>query len=70
MVLIKKMDKKKIIFFIGEIGFGGSERQMSLMLNYLDKKQYEYHVIIFNPSPYGDLKEQLKRSRVQLYFIP
>ncbi len=70
VVLIKKMDKKKIIFFIGEIGYGGSERQMSLMLNYLDKKQYEYHVIIFNPSPYGDLKEELKRSRVQLYFIP
>ena len=64
------MDKKKIIFFIGEIGFGGSERQMSLMLNHLDKRQYEYHIIVFNSSHHGDLKKQLNQSGAQLYFVP
>ena len=64
------MDKKKIIFFIGEIGLGGSERQMSLILNHLDKKQYEYYIIVFNSSPYGDLKEELNQTGVQLYFVP
>jgi len=40
--------KIKIIFLIGGLGLGGSERQLFLVLKNLDKSQFDCHVVVFN----------------------
>ena len=64
------MKKNNIIYFIGQIGLGGSERQLYLLLKYINKPDLVYNIIVFNDSPYGDLKKELIKIGVKLYFLP
>tara|TARA_Y100001980_G_C14555572_1_gene344425 strand:+ start:2670 stop:3767 length:1098 start_codon:yes stop_codon:yes gene_type:complete len=64
------LKKSNIIYFIGQIGLGGSERQLYLLLKYLNRTDLVFHVIVFNNSPYGDLKRELFKIGVKLYFLP
>ena len=63
------MRKKRIVFFIGQIGFGGSEKQLSLLLKYLDKNN-DYFVVVFNKSNYGELVKELKNNGANIIFVP
>ena len=63
------MRKKRIVFFIGQIGFGGSEKQLSLLLKYLDKNN-DYFVVVFNKSNYGELTKELKNNGANIIFVP
>lgn len=60
----------KIVFLIGQLGLGGSERQLYLLLKHLDKDLFECHVIVFNPSPYVVLNETLERAGVKVWPVP
>tara|TARA_B110000438_G_scaffold302147_1_gene358957 strand:+ start:1953 stop:3077 length:1125 start_codon:yes stop_codon:yes gene_type:complete len=64
------IDIKKVVYFIGEIGIGGSEKQLALLLKHIDQKAYKAHVIVFNKSVYGDLKDSLISSGVSVHTIP
>ena len=64
------MNRKKILFFIGQIGLGGSERQLSLVLKYFNSSFNNCSVIVFNHSPFGDLSKDLIDSNVNVKFIP
>ncbi len=64
------MKKSNIIYFIGQIGLGGSEKQLYLLLKYLNRTDLLFHIIVFNDSPYGNLKKELYKIGVKLYFIP
>ena len=64
------IDTKIVVYFIGEIGIGGSEKQLSLLLKYINQQAYKAHVVVFNKSLYGDLKENLIRSGVSVHTIP
>ena len=55
--------KKCIVFFIGQIGIGGTEKQMTLLLKYFNHNKYEYHIMVFNQSPFGDLKNEIQKTR-------
>ena len=55
---------------IGQLGLGGTEKQLLLSLKYLVGDKLAFHVISFNESPFGDLKEELIKLNVKLYYIP
>ena len=59
-----------IVYLIGEIGFGGTEKQMTLVLRYLKNPHEKYHLIVFNRSYFGSLKKELMSLGVEIYFIP
>ena len=67
---LQLINKKTVVYFIGEIGLGGSETQLSLLLKYINKKTIKPYVIVFNKSAYGDLKNRLTDSGVVLHYIP
>lgn len=55
---------------IGQLGLGGTEKQLLLALKYLVGDKLAFHVISFNESPFGDLKDDLIKLNVELYNIP
>jgi len=55
---------------IGQLGLGGTEKQLLLALKYLVGDKLAFHVISFNESPFGDLKNELIKLNVKLYNIP
>lgn len=63
-------EPKKIVYLIGQLGFGGSERQLYLLLKYLDPSIFQTHVIVFNPSPFETLDRAMKATGVQVYEMP
>ena len=67
---LQLINKSTVVYFIGEIGLGGSEIQLSLLLKYINKKTIKPHVVVFNKSAYGDLKNRLTESGVVLHYIP
>ena len=67
---LQLINKSTVVYFIGEIGLGGSEIQLSLLLKYINKKTIKPHVVVFNKSAYGDLKNRLTDSGVVLHYIP
>ncbi len=60
----------RIIYLIGQLGLGGSERQLYLLLKYIDKARFEPHVVVFNPSPNHTLDIDLQRVGVVVHAIP
>lgn len=50
------MEKKKILCVIGQLGNGGSEKQLYLFLKYLDKEKYEAKLFVTGKS--GDYWEK------------
>ena len=67
---LQLINKKTVVYFIGEIGLGGSETQLSLLLKYINKKTIKPHIVVFNKSSYGDLTNRLTGSGVVLHYIP
>ncbi len=64
------MNKKNIVYFIGQIGLGGSEKQLYLLLKYLNRPDLVCYVVVFNNSPFGNYEVELSKIGVKLYFIP
>lgn len=63
-------EKIRIVYLIGQLGLGGSERQLYLLLKHLDKKIFEPHVVVINPSPHVVLNDRLEAEGVRVYAIP
>ncbi|MEW6716804.1 MAG: hypothetical protein AB1345_04780 [Chloroflexota bacterium] len=63
-------ERIKIIYLIGQLGLGGSERQLYLLLKHLDKTLFDPHVVVFNPSPYVVLNQSMEAAGVQVYQLP
>lgn len=64
-------DKKiRILYLVGQLGLGGSERQLSLLLQHFDMEKYEITVVVFNPSPYYELNDMLEAAGVRVVAIP
>jgi len=60
----------KILYFIGELTVGGSERQLYLLLKHMDKTQFEPHVVVFNAGKSNTLEDDLRHSGVNVYSMP
>lgn len=64
------MNRIRIIYLIGQLGLGGSERQLYLILKYMDKSKFDPHVVVFNPSANYTLDDDLRQVGVQVHAIP
>ncbi len=60
----------RVVHLIGQIGLGGSERQLLLLLQHLDADRFEHHLVVFNPSPYGELHRELEELGVPVITLP
>ncbi|HEX9639345.1 MAG TPA: glycosyltransferase [Acidobacteriota bacterium] len=60
----------RLLFLIGQLGFGGSERQLYLLLKHLDRGRFEPHVVVFNPSSNLAYDQVLLNYGVRIYNIP
>jgi glycosyltransferase involved in cell wall biosynthesis len=65
-----KLDTIKIIYLIGQLGLGGSERQLYLLLKHMDITRFEPQVVVFNPSANYTLDDDLRRAGVSVHPIP
>lgn len=64
-------DKKiKIIFLINELGKGGSERQLYLLLKHMDLDAADPLVIVFNPSVLTDYGDNIRALGIQVIPLP
>ena len=64
------LKKIKIVYLIGQLGLGGSERQLYLLLKYFDPSKIEATVIVFNPSPYITLDRAIEALGFRVFSIP
>ncbi|MCE9644896.1 MAG: glycosyltransferase [Chloroflexi bacterium] len=62
--------KIKIVYIIGQLGLGGSERQLFLLLKHLDQERFEAIIIVFNPSAYVTLDNAMRHLGYQVFAVP
>ena len=67
---MKAERRLRLVSLIGQLGRGGSEKQLFLLLSHLNPEQFERHVIVFNPSRYDTYDEDLRRNGVQVWSMP
>ena len=60
----------RIVSLIGQLGQGGSERQLHLVLENLDPARFDNRVIAFNRSPHGELHRALERLGIGVEYLP
>ncbi len=60
----------EVVHLIGQLGQGGSERQLHLVLEHLDPARFECRVIAFNRSPEGELHRALEGLGVAVEYVP
>lgn len=62
--------KVKVVFLIGELGKGGSERQLYLIVKNLDLQKIVPIIVVFNESPGTVYCSELRSLGIQVYEIP
>ena len=60
----------RLVYLIGFLGFGGSERQLFLLLSHMDLRDMEVHVVVFNDSPGETYEVPLRALGVQVWQMP
>lgn len=68
--MIREPQKITVVALIGQLGRGGSERQLTLIMSHLDSRQFNRHVVVFNPSSYDVYDEQLRSAGVHVWAMP
>lgn len=60
----------RVVCLIGELGHGGSERQLCLLLKYLDPTRFERRIIVLNRNPQAEMIQDLERLGIQVDIVP
>jgi len=60
----------RILYIIGQLGWGGSERQLLYLLRELDRKRYPAHVLVWNYSPDQHHIDEIRSISVPIHFFP
>ncbi len=60
----------RIVHLIGQLGLGGSERQLLVLLQHLDRDRFENHLVVFNPSPHGELHQEFEQLGIPVITVP
>jgi glycosyltransferase involved in cell wall biosynthesis len=63
-------EKLKIVYLINELGKGGSERQLYLLLTHMDLNRLMPIVVVFNPSVRASYHEALRQAGITVIEIP
>src|SRR5688572_23882578 len=60
----------RILYIIGQLRCGGSERQLSYLLRELDRKRYPSHVLVWNYSHGDRYVDEIRSFSVPIHFFP
>lgn len=65
-------DKNKIrlVILIGQLGLGGGEKQLYLLLKSLDRNRFDPYVISFNPGASDYWEEPIRTIPVTIQYVP
>jgi glycosyltransferase involved in cell wall biosynthesis len=63
-------DRIRVVYLIGQLGLGGSERQLYLLLKHIDCERFDCRVIVFNPSPNETYEPALNALGIDVTRIP
>lgn len=63
-------DKITVVALIGQLGRGGSERQLFLTMTHLNPDRFDRHVVVFNPSCHAVYDEALQATGVTIWPVP
>ncbi len=58
-------DNPIILYAIGSLVLGGSEKQMAMLIKHLDQLNFKCHLFVLQP--FGPLKKVLKSTNVKIY---
>jgi len=60
----------RVVYLIGELGKGGSERQLYLLLKAMDLSEVEPLVVVFNHSKESDYSDDIRALGIRVVFLP
>jgi glycosyltransferase involved in cell wall biosynthesis len=60
----------RILYIIGQLGWGGAERQLSYLLRELDRKRYPSHLLVWNYSPDHRYVEVIRSLGIPIHRFP
>lgn len=63
-------ERVRLVCLTGQLGYGGSERQVYLALKHLDDTLFERHIVVLNPSVYKEYAEELEAMGVRVWRVP
>ena len=66
----KGSSRCRILYIIGQLGWGGSERQLSYLLRAMDHERYPSHVLVWNYSPDHRYVDEIRSLSVPIHFFP
>src|SRR5688572_16273795 len=61
------LSRCRILYIIGQLGRGGSERQLTNFLRAMDRKRYPSHVLVWNYSPHHYYIDEIKSLGVPIH---
>lgn len=60
----------RVVHLINHLGYGGTERQLLLVLRHFDPKAFHHRVVVFNPSPEKVYDEALRGAGIEVVNLP
>jgi len=63
-------ERVRLVCLIGQLTYGGSERQLYLMLKHLESGRFERHVVVFNSSAAEEYVRPLEDSGIRVWRVP
>ncbi len=60
----------RVLHLIGQLGLGGSERQLLRLLENLDRDSFAHRLIVFNASLYGELHQRFEQLGIPVTPVP
>ena len=62
--------RRRVLFLVGQLGFGGSEGQLRLLLEHFDRTHWDAHVLVFHSSPNADHVDGLRELGIGVVEMP
>lgn len=62
--------RHRVLYLVGQLGYGGSEGQLRLLLEHLDQAVWEPHVLVYHPSPNADHATHLSDIGARVAIMP
>ncbi len=63
-------EKIRVVHLINQLGRGGTERQLYLLLEHHDAASFEHRVVVFNPSRHAVWNRELAAAGVEILALP
>ena len=60
----------EVVHLIGQLGRGGTERQLCLLLRHSDPERFAHRVVVFNPSRHAPWNRELQDAGVEVLEVP